>query len=118
MIREIISAAVTMFAPILIMMVIDLVTGLAKALKTEQKISSAKLRSTVTKTIVYFVVLLIGGCLTSLGEASVGVLFAVFIGLVEGVSILENLGEMYPQHKFIKKLKSILNKKQKENGNE
>lgn len=118
MIKEILSAAVTMFAPILVMMLIDLITGLAKALKINDKISSSKLRSTVTKTIVYFIVLLIGGCLTALGEQSIGVLFAIFIGLVEGVSILENLGEMFPQHKFIKKLKSILKKKQKENGNE
>lgn len=118
MIREILTAAVTMFTPILILMLADLATGLAKAYKCQHKISSSKLRSTVSKTIVYFIVLVIGGCLSTLGEESVAVLFAVFLGIVEGVSILENLGEMYPQHKFIAKLKAILNKKQKENGDE
>ena len=119
MIREILTAAVAMFTPILIMMLIDLVTGLIKSLKNNTKISSSRLRSTITKTIVYFIVLLIGGCLTALGEESVGILFAVFIGMVEGISILENLSEMFPNHKFILNIKNILKKKQiEEDGNE
>lgn len=118
MIREILTAAVAMFTPIMIMMLIDLVTGLMKSLKNYKKITSSKLRATITKAIVYFIILLIGGCLTALGEESVGVLFTVFIGIVEGISILENLSEMFPNHKFILNIKKILKRKQIEDGNE
>lgn len=119
MLREILTAAVGMFTPIILMMLADLITGLWKAFKTDDKITSSKLRNTTSKTVVYFLVLLIGGCLSTLGEESVGLLFAVFIGLVEGISILENLSVIFPQFQFIKKMKEqLLNKKKKTDGNE
>lgn len=119
MIREILTAAVGMFTPIILMMLTDLITGLWKAFKTNAKITSSKLRNTISKTVVYFLVLLICGCLSTLGEESVGLLFAVFIGLIEGISILENLSVIFPQFQFINKMKEqLLNKKKKTDGNE
>lgn len=112
MIKEIISTAVVFFTPIIILMFIDLLTGLAKAFKNDHKISSAKLRGTTTKSIIYFMVLVIGGCLTAVGEPSVGKAFAIFIGVVEGVSILENVGEMYPSLHVLDKLRQLLKNKE------
>ena len=119
MIREILTAAVGTFTPIILMMLADLITGLWKAFKIDENITSSKIRNTASKTVVYFLVLLIGGCLSTLGEESVGLLFAVFIGLIEGVSIFENLSVIFPQFQFIKKMKEqLLNKKKKTDGNE
>lgn len=90
-------------------MLIDLVTGLFKATKNGVKIESGKLRSSVNKLIIYFIVMLIGGCLVYSGESAVGSLFTIFLCLVEGISVLENLAAIFPNSTFISKLSKFLN---------
>lgn len=112
MVSEIIKTAVESFGVILILMLLDLVTGIAKALQ-HHSIKSAKLRGSINKCIVYFVAILIGGCLKQYGEGSVMTMFVTFILIIEGVSILENLQEMFPQLELLGKFKEILNAKKK-----
>lgn len=110
MLSTIISNAVGAFGIILVLMLIDFVTGLLKATKNHTKIESHRLRSSINKAIIYFIVLLIGGCLSVFGEAVIGEIFKVFLCLVEGVSITENLMEMFPESKMLGKIKHLLNK--------
>lgn len=111
MISDILNAAVESFGVVLILMLIDLLTGLWKALKGGSKITSSKLRNSVNKLIVYFIVIIIGGCVKHFGEQSVMTMLLVFIVVIEGVSILENLQEICPKLDFIGRLKEILNTK-------
>ena len=110
MIKEIILAAVNNYGIILILMLVDLVTGIAKALK-EHSIKSARLRDSLHKSIIYFIVLVIGGCLNFAGEPAIQTVFLIFLCLVEGISILENLGQMLPNFKFLNKLTKFLETK-------
>ena len=110
MITTILSSAVANFTVVLVLMLCDLVTGVAKALQ-HHSIKSAKLRNSLNKLVIYFIVLLIGGCLSVVGEAGVASIFVVFLCLVEGVSILENVGEMFPNLPIINKLHDFLESK-------
>lgn len=113
MIRQIIMDAVQKYGIILILMLCDLVTGMVKALKNHS-IKSARLRDSLHKAVIYFIILIIGGCLTYAGEAAVGTVFVVFLCAVEGISVLENIGELLPNFKFLKKLTKFLESKSKE----
>lgn len=110
MITSILTSAVTNFTVVLILMLADLVTGVAKSLQAHS-IKSAKLRNSLNKMVIYFFVLIIGGCLSVAGETGVAGIFVVFLCIVEGVSILENLGEMFPNLPIIKKLSKFLESK-------
>lgn len=110
MIGNIITTAVHDFGLILILMLIDLVTGLIKATRIHESIRSNKLRSSVNKAITYFIILLIGGCVSYAGEPGVSGIFKVFLVLVEGVSICENLIHIFPESRIVEKIKGVLNK--------
>lgn len=114
MISTIIISAVKTFGIVMILMLIDLATGLFKATKTGVRIESGKLRSSVNKLIIYFIVMIIGGCLVYAGEDFIGGLFTVFLCLVEGISILENLTAIFPNSAFVAKLSKFLNHKLEE----
>lgn len=107
MITSILTSAVTNFTVVLILMLVDLITGVAKSLQ-KHSIRSARLRNSLNKMVIYFFVLIIGGCLSVVGETGVAGIFVVFLCLVEGVSILENLGEMFPNLPIIKRLSKFL----------
>ena len=113
MITSILTVAVSDFTIVLFLMFFDLLTGVAKTLQ-KHSFKSAKLRNTLNKSVIYFIVLLIGGCLTVLGESGVAGIFVILISLVEGASILENLGELFPNSHIVKLLKKRLNNKLKE----
>lgn len=110
MIGNIITTAVHDFGLILILMLIDLVTGLIKATRIHESIKSNKLRSSVNKAITYFIVLLVGGCISYAGEPGVSGIFKIFLVLVEGVSICENLIQIFPENRVVEKIKGVLNK--------
>lgn len=110
MIKDIILEAVQNYGIILILMLADLVTGLAKALK-KHSIKSARLRNSLHKAIIYFIVLIIGGCLNYAGEPAIQTVFVLFLCLVESISILENVGELMPNLKFVEKLTKFLETK-------
>lgn len=112
MINSILISAVTNFSVVLVMMLVDLITGVAKALQ-HHTIKSANLRNSINKCIIYFVVLLIGGCLAVAGESGVASIFVVFICLIEGISILENISVLFPQIKIVEKLANVLKIKAK-----
>lgn len=112
MIQTILISAVTNFTIVLILMLIDLVTGVAKALQ-HHSIKSANLRNSINKLVIYFVVLLIGGCLGAVGETGVASLFVIFICLIEGISILENISVLFPHIKIVEKLANVLKIKAK-----
>lgn len=112
MIKEIITEASDKFGIVLILMTIDLVTGLWKAYKSEKRISSSKLRNSVNKMVVYFVVMVIGGCVFVSGNQQVLNLLLTFVVLIEGVSIVENLEEIFPNLPIVSKLKNILRREQ------
>lgn len=111
MLSAIITEAVKSFSIVLILMLIDLITGLIKATKTHKRIESKRLRNSINKSIIYFVVLLIGGCLVFAGEPSVGSIFTIFLCLVEGVSVLENVGDIFPNSIIVSKITKFLNRK-------
>lgn len=117
MLNEILKAAVTGYTPVLVMMLIDLITGVLKAMK-KHSVKSARLRNSINKLIIYFVVLIIGGCLTTSGEEGVGGIFVVLICLIEGVSIVENLSELVPGLKITDRLKKLLRLKIEEKTKE
>ena len=110
MITKILSETVATFGVVLILMLIDLITGLFKVSKTHTFFTSSKLRNSINKSILYFIVLLIGSILSIFGEPAIGSIFVVFLCLVEGVSILENLSEIFPNSQIIKKITKFLNK--------
>lgn len=108
MIQSIIAFAATQFGIVLILMLIDLATGVWKSFKMRSELSSFRLRSSVNKLVLYFFVLCIGACLNVAGETAVAQLFTIFICLIEGLSILENLTKIFPNSDIIKKLTKLL----------
>lgn len=107
MIQTILISAVTNFTIVLIMMLVDLITGVAKALQ-KHNIKSANLRNSINKLVIYFIVLLIGGCLAVAGETGVASIFVIFLCLIESISVLENLSVLFPTFKVIEKLSNML----------
>lgn len=116
MLKEIILVAVSGYGVVLVMMLADLITGVAKAFK-KHNLKSAGLRNSLHKAIIYFIILVIGGCLKYAGEASISAVFLAFLCLVEGVSVLENLAEISPNMPLIKRLSKFLENKSEEKLN-
>lgn len=90
---------------------VDLVTGIWKAVKLKEKISSAAMRRTVTKILVYNLAILSGFTVEAflIPDLPLIKLVSAVIGLVEIKSILENLNTISGQDIFkalIKKLGS------------
>lgn len=100
--KELLAMAAGKFGILTVIMLADLVTGLIKAQKVKEKISSGKLRATVTKSISYFVVLLIASCLGIYAEPIFLTVFFSFLLITESVSVLENLSKAFNLHIFNK----------------
>lgn len=86
-----------------VLIVADLVTGVWAAHKLKQKISSAKLRNTVSKFFIYQTAVITAFILeTYLLDGSLPVikLVAGLIGAVEGLSIFENLNKISGNNLF------------------
>lgn len=82
---------------VLVLVIVDLVTGVIAAYKRNEKITSAELRRSLSKIVIYEVTL----CLAYLSEhylisdeIPVMKLVSGMVGLVELKSILENLNEI------------------------
>lgn len=109
---EILKETVSDYSLILLLMMIDLITGVAKSVKGGHKITSLRLKDSAKKMIVYFAVIVIAVVCSVFGTDAVKTLLIGYISLIEGLSILENLGEMFPKMavlltatKHIKKMK-------------
>lgn len=107
MIQTILSDAVSNYSIVLVLMLLDLLSGVAKAFQFH-RIKSAKLRNSVNKLVIYFSILLIGGCLSAVGEQGVASIFVIFICFIEIISILENASQLFPSFKFIGKLAKMM----------
>lgn len=113
-IKVICSAILVAFAPIqpmifavIALILIDLITGIWAALKRDEKIQSACLRRTVTKTAVYQFALVSAFIVEKwlLGDSLPLVKFVTsIISLTETLSIFENLNVIYGSNIFKKVL--------------
>jgi len=88
---------------IVILVIIDFITGVIKAKHLNEKVESSKFRRTVLKLYVYYSLVITLGIV----DYMVGVnLFLkvgyAFIGITEGKSIIENLIAVYPNLNEIK----------------
>lgn len=80
-----------------VLILIDLITGVTRAIKHKEKILSSAGRRTVTKIAVYNTAIITGLLLENylLQGIPATKLIGSVIGLVEAKSILENLDEIY-----------------------
>ena len=94
---------------IMILMLIDFMTGLWASKSREIKITSNRMKRSVTKFIVYGVSLIIGLMLAQLyGIAYILIAISFFIATVEVKSISENLWIVYPHFNLFKVIKDNL----------
>ncbi len=79
-----------------LLVLFDMVTGIAKAIKTQQKVTSNRMRHTIGKGIAYQIAILTGFLIdTVMGmELMASRVIAGVICLVEGKSVLENIEAM------------------------
>jgi hypothetical protein len=108
--QGLIVSLAAVLAPIKAMMItsgalifVDLITGVWAALKTGDKISSAKLRNTISKAVIYQLAIISGFiCEKYLldGALPVSKLIAGVIGMVELTSVLENANKIFGQNLF------------------
>ena len=124
-IKALAASVVAVFAPIYSVMATvgfliaaDLITGIIAARKRGEKISSAALRRTISKVCVYQLAIMSG----FLVETYIGIgipvskMVAATIGMVELLSVLENLQQVHGSpifSKIISKLGSDNDKKDK-----
>lgn len=119
-------AMLAVFAPIQMVIIVtgvlvfaDLITGIVAAKKRKEKIDSAGLRRTVTKTAVYLTAICMGFLVEKymIDEIMpISKIVAGIIGLVELKSLMENLNMIYGSDIFkdiIYKLGSHNDKKDK-----
>lgn len=81
----------------LALIVIDLITGLWRAKKTGENITSSGIRRTITKIVAYELALIAGLIMEQYllgGSMPVIKLVAGLIAMTEGKSVLENLSEI------------------------
>lgn len=102
-----------------IVIVVDLITGILAARKRGEKITSAAIRRTVSKILIYQTAILTGFLIeTYLTQDLVPItkIVASIIGIVEGKSVFENLNAVSDNKLFsevLKKLGSINDKEEK-----
>lgn len=95
-----------------VLILADLIFGIAAAIKRKEKITSAGLRRTIVKIFVYDTCLVVGFLIETYllaGAIPVSNIIAGIIGVTEGVSLLENAEEIIGRPIFgsiINKLKS------------
>lgn len=86
---------------LILLICLDLITGLIAALKNKTKVTSAKLSRTVTKTLVYlFTIMLVQICaeyVILIDNIPITNMVASFIILTELQSVLENLNKLSKQ---------------------
>jgi phage-related holin len=93
-----------------VLIILDLVIGIMAALKRKEHISSAALRRTISKLVIYQVAVISGFiCETYLIDHLIPIskLVAGMIGAVELKSILENANEVNGEPIFNKLIKSL-----------
>jgi phage-related holin len=99
---------------IIILVIIDFITGVIKSKKLGVKIESNKFRNTVLKIYVYYSLIITLGIVDYMVGVNVFIRVGyAFIGITEGKSIIENLIVIYPD---LEKIKEQL-KWWKNNGN-
>lgn len=112
-----IAAVVGIFAPVHAIMLVtgflifaDLATGIMAAKKRGEKISSAAMRRTVSKILVYQLVIMSGFLVETYmvgGVIPISKIAASIIGMTELLSILENAEHIYGQPIFKKLLRML-----------
>lgn len=119
-IQNLLLAAIAALAPIHsvlivvgILIVVDTITGVWAAVKNGQTITSARLRDTITKMLLFQLAVITGFLLEKYLLADllpVSKLIAGIIGVTEGTSILENINKIRGDNLFktlIDKLGSV-----------
>lgn len=119
-IQSLLLAAAAALAPIHsvlivvgILIVVDTITGVWAAIKSGQTITSARLRDTITKMLLFQLAVITGFLLEKYLLADllpVSKLIAGIIGVTEGTSILENINKIRGDNLFktlIDKLGSV-----------
>jgi phage-related holin len=112
-----IAAIIGIFAPVHAIMLAagflifaDLATGMMAAKKRGEKISSAAMRRTVSKILVYQLVIMSGFLVETYmigGAIPISKIAASIIGMTELFSILENAEQIYGQPIFKKLLRAL-----------
>lgn len=79
-----------------VLVMIDLITGMAAAKKRKEHIHSRGLRRSIIKTVWYFLAILMGHMVQSIFFKSVELdyLISSYIAIIEFKSLLENIGEL------------------------
>lgn len=79
-----------------ILVMVDLITGIAAAKKRKEPIRSKGLRNSVKKTVWYFLAILTGHMMQSIFFKSLEIDYYIssFIALIEFKSLLENIAEL------------------------
>lgn len=121
-------SAVSVFAPIKgviitvgVVIVVDLVTGVLAARKRGEKITSAGLRRSLSKALIYQTAVLTGFLMEKyllVDLVPITKLVAGAIGAVESVSIFENLNTLSGNNLFTKLLEMLGSANDKKKGSE
>lgn len=116
-IKVLAAAFIGIFAPVHAIMLVtgflifaDLVTGIMAARKRGEKISSAAMRRTISKILVYQLVIMSGFLAETYmlnGLIPISKIAASIIGITELLSILENAEKVYGQPIFKKIIKIL-----------
>ena len=114
---EILQNAVDTYGVILALMLADLVTGIMNSFVHKTALSSKRLKSSLTKAISYFLLILIASVCRNFGTEFVHSILVMYLVCVESLSILENVQDIFPRNKVLKlfsdKLKILKNKNEK-----
>lgn len=104
----ILREAVGDFSVILLLMLIDLVTGVTNSLLNRREITSSRLKGSATKMIIYFAIISIAVVCSAFGTEGVKKLLIGYVALIESLSVIENLSGMFPKNRLLAKITSKL----------
>lgn len=114
---EILQTTVDTYGVIIMLMLVDLITGIMNSFVHKTSLSSKRLKSSITKAISYFLLILIASVCNNFGTELVHSILVIYIVCVESLSILENVQDIFPRNKVLKlfsdKLKILKNKNEK-----
>lgn len=114
---EILQTTVDTYGVIIMLMLVDLITGILNSFVHKAELSSKRLKSSLTKAISYFLLILIASVCNNFGTELVRSILVTYIVCVESLSILENIQDIFPRNKVLKmfsdKLKILKNKNEK-----
>lgn len=117
MMIEILQTTVDTYGVIIMLMLVDLITGILNSFVHKTPLSSKRLKSSLTKAISYFLLILIASVCDNFGTELVHSILVIYIVCVESLSILENVQDIFPRNKVLKllsdKLKIMKNKNEK-----